>query len=693
MTRVALLWHMHQPFYQDRVTGEHILPWVRMHALKDYWGMAALLREFPDVRVTFNLVPSLLMQIQAFADGRAKDPHLDVGLKPAEHLDAEERAFLVANGFHAPFERMIKPYPRYAELHARRSPGPLAPDEVRDLQVLHKLAWMDPDYLKRDRRLIALVAKQRDYSEEDKEILRAVELELLNAVIPVYREASSTGQVELSTSPFYHPILPLLYNLDVHLERHPDSSLARGVFARPDDAIEQVRRASVFHGELFGDSPAGVWPSEGSLSGEVVEMLSALGVCWTATDEDILARSLGCAITAEALYRCYEVGAPGRTLRCLFRDHRLSDLIGFTYQSWEADAAAADFIEHVRDAGRRFAAELPKGSGEVPTVTVILDGENAWEHYENGGRPFLRALYRQLENATDITTVTMSEAAAAPARRLEAIAAGSWINADFYVWAGHPDDHRAWRQLAAARAALDQHAGEVTPEDRACALEELLIAEGSDWFWWYGDDRSSDHDREFDELFRRHLRNMYRRLGQAPPDELFVTNITTDRRAGGPVRIRHFMTPAIDGVETGILEWSSAVSIPGGGGTMHRATGGFIQDVLVGADRSALFFRMQGGNFAARLASGELEVCLLIDRPARRKFRLGRDVTTGPRLAAAAVVEIAVPLATIGVQAGDCVSLAFLVTDTTGQVLEQFPPAPREIAIPDRHLEARGWVI
>ena len=657
--------------------------------------MAALLREFPGVRVTFNLVPSLLIQIQAFANGCAKDRHLDVGLKPAEHLEPEERSFLVANGFHAPFERMIKPYPRYAELHTRRrSPELFAPDEVRDLQVLHKLAWMDPDYLERDRRLLALVAKQRGYSEEDKEILRAVELELLNAVIPVYREASSTGQVELSTSPFYHPILPLLCNLDVHLERHPDSSLARGVFARPHDAIEQLRRASGFHRELFGDSPAGVWPSEGSLSGDVVEMLSALGVRWTATDEDILARTLERAITAEALYRCYEVGTPGRTLRCLFRDHRLSDLIGFTYQSWDANAAAADFIEHVRDAGRRFAAELPKGrSGEVPTVTVILDGENAWEHYENGGRPFLRALYRQLENATDIRTVTMSEAAAAPARRLEAIAAGSWINADFYVWAGHPDDHRAWRQLAAARAALDQHASEVTPEDTACALEELLIAEGSDWFWWYGDDRSSDHDREFDELFRRHLRNMYRRLGQAPPDELFVTNITTDRRAGGPVRMRHLMTPAIDGVETGILEWSSAVWIPGGGGTMHRATSGLIQDVLVGADRSALFFRMRGGNFAARLASGELEVCLLIDRPVRRKFRLGQDLAAGPRLAAAAVVEIAIPLATIGVQAGDCVSLAFLVSDAAGQVLEQFPESPREIAIPDRHLEARGWLI
>ena len=695
MTRLALLWHMHQPFYEDLATGQHALPWVRLHALKDYWGMAALLREFPGVRLTFNLVPSLLVQIQAFADGRARDPHLAVGLKPAENLEPAECAFLVANGFHAPYERMIKPYPRYAELHARRrSPDSFAPDELRDLQVLHKLTWMDPDCLRRDRRLLALIAKQRGYTEEDKEILRAVELELLNAVIPAYREVSSTGRVELSTSPFYHPILPLLCNLDVHLDRHPESSLPAGLFARPDDAVEQLQRAIGFHRDLFGDSPEGVWPSEGSLSSDVVEILSALAIRWTATDEDILARTLHRPMTAEALYRCYEIGTPGREIRCLFRDHRLSDLIGFTYQSWAADAAAADFIERVRDAGRRFVAESAGGSGEVATVTVILDGENAWEHYADGGRPFLRALYGHLQNAIDIETVTMSEAAAAPARRLEALASGSWINSDFYVWAGHPDDHRAWRQLGAARAAFDRHSADRPVEDRARALEELLIAEGSDWFWWYGDDRSSDHDREFDGLFRRHLRNMYRRLGQPPPDDLFVTNITTERPAGGPLRVRHFMTPAIDGVESGILEWSPAVAVARGqSGAMHRVTTGLIEDILVGADRSALYFRMRGRGLAAGLASGDLAVWLLIDRPAHRKLRLSHGANDGPRFAAADVVEIEAPLGAIGVQAGDRVSLAFLVTDAAGHDLEQFPQAPCEIAIPDRHLEPRGWQV
>ena len=204
MVRLALLWHMHQPYYEDLASGEHILPWVRLHAIKDYLGMVTLLNEFPGVRVTFNLVPSLLVQINAFAVGSAHDPHLLIGLKPADSLNPAERSFLVANGFHAPVDRVIRPHPRYAELHARRrQPETFTPEDLRDLQVLHKLVWMDPDWQRQDERLRALVAKQRDYSEDDKKMLHAVELELLGSVIASYKAAAETGRVELSTSPLY----------------------------------------------------------------------------------------------------------------------------------------------------------------------------------------------------------------------------------------------------------------------------------------------------------------------------------------------------------------------------------------------------------------------------------------------------------------------------------------------------------
>jgi alpha-amylase/alpha-mannosidase (GH57 family) len=407
MTRVALLWHQHQPFYQDLATGEHILPWVRLHALKDYFGMVALLREFPGVRLTINLVPSLLVQLEAFADNRARDRHLEVGLKPAALLTDDERVFLVANGFHAQRARMIEPYPRYAELlrkketagHNGSAARQFSEAELRDLQVWHKLAWVDPSYFDTDPRVRALVEKDRGFDETDKAVLRDVELELLRAVIPEHRAAVERGQIELSTSPFYHPILPLLCDTDIYLRTHPHSRMPRQRFRHPEDAAEQLRRAADYHRQLFGEAPVGLWPSEGSVSDAMVPLAAGAGFRWMATDELILARSLGVALTRDAhghlqqpelLYRPYRVRAGDASIACMFRDHVLSDLIGFTYSGWGAEAAAADFVGRLVEGGRRYAGRT--GGGEA-TIPIILDGENAWEHFEGGGRPFLRALY------------------------------------------------------------------------------------------------------------------------------------------------------------------------------------------------------------------------------------------------------------------------------------------------------------
>ncbi len=727
MIRLAILWHMHQPYYEDLATGEHILPWVRLHAIKDYWGMVAILQDFPGVHMTFNLVPSLLVQIQAFADARAQDRHLDVGLRAARSLDATDRAFLIGNGFHAPVDRMIRPYPRYAELHARRHlPESFTTADLRDLQVWHKLVWMDPDRLGADSRLRALVKKQRRFTEGDKRVLREVELELLKAVIPAYRDAAARGQVELSTSPFYHPILPLVCDTDVHLRAQPHSALPRKLFARSSDAIEQLQRAVELHRQLFGVTPRGVWPSEGAVSDEVIGHLASLGCRWTATDEEILARSLQHPLSAETLYRPYEVGPQGQTLTCLFRDHRLSDLIGFAYQSWDADAAADDFVAKVREAGRGFrGALLPAAAGatattaggEVATITVILDGENAWEHYPDGGRPFLRALYRRLEDATDIRTVTMSEAASATARRLESVFPGSWINGDFSIWAGHAEDHRAWTELAAARSAFDRAEMTAGPHARARAWEELLIAEGSDWFWWYGDDHSSDHDREFDDLFRRHLRNVYDALGLPTPGDLLVTNITTGLPADEPLRPRTLQTPTIDGAVTSVSEWVGALVVPlgRGGVTMHRVAGQLVRELRVAVDRQTLFLRLDGPDVVRPLTTGEFSLALQMDRPRRQRLDIeprkhgnteaphgGKTESSdsGPYIpcfcasVAGQVVEVAVPFVAVGGQAGDRLEFSVLIADAAGRVVERQPAHhPLEIDVPSRHLAAHHWVV
>ena len=683
--KLALLWHMHQPYYEDLATGEHILPWVRLHAIKDYWGMVAMLEEFPRVRVTFNLVPSLVRQIQAFAEGRAKDRHLELGLKPAAELTPDEARWMVANGFHAPYGRMIGPYPRYAQLHAYRiDRQSFAEEDLRDLQVWHKLAWMDPDLLSHDLRLVGLVKKDRGFSEDDKALLRSVELDVLARVVPAYREASDRGQIELATSPFYHPILPLLCDSDAHQVAQPGSPGPRTRFRRPGDARLQIDRAVAFHEATFGRRPAGMWPSEGSVSDEAVSLMAAAGLKWIATDEDILSRSLKTPMRPDLLYRPYRIGERGPV--ALFRDHAMSDRIGFQYQSWSADAAAADFVEQVRSAGRRFAGA---GGGEVATIPVILDGENAWEYYEGGGRPFLRALYRALSDADDIETVTMAEAAEGPSMRLATIFPGSWINGDFYIWIGHRDDHRAWDQLSAAREAYDQHAAGVAAEARDRALEELLIAEGSDWFWWYGDDHSSDHDADFDDLFRRHLRNAYAALGAPIPEQLFATNITT---GAGPDRLEPSgrLAVTLDGRDTSFLEWvgAAAPSLARPGGAMHEvAVSPLIADIRIGTSASGLCVRLGGATLASLIKTGDASLAIVLTEPAVRilaidKAWVGLD----------ALVEVQVPFDRIGVAAGSDLQFAIQVRDQLDSIIESVPRGRYwTIVVPQRDLVSSDW--
>ena len=685
MVRLALLWHMHQPYYEDLATGEHILPWVRLHAIKDYWGMVALLREFPRIRVTFNLVPSLMAQVEAFAADRARDRHLAMGLKPAAELTPDEARWMVANGFHAPYQQMIRPYPRYAELHAyRMGRRAFGEGDLRDLQVWHKLAWMDPDLLIGDRRLVALINKDRDYSEGDKAALREVELEVLQRVVPEYRAAGERGQVELATSPFYHPILPLLCDSDAHLRAHPEAARPRARFQRPEDARMQIERAIRFHEQMFGRRPQGMWPSEGSVSDEAVRLIGDAGLQWIGTDEDILLRSLSVPMRPELLYRPYRIGDRG--LAALFRDHALSDRIGFHYKTWEATAAADDFVARVRDAGRRFAAG--DGGKDPATVTVILDGENAWEYYPGGGRPFLRALYGALDRAEDIETVTMAEAAAGPAQPLPSVFPGSWINADFYIWIGHRDDHRAWDQLSAARAAFDACGGAVDAAARDRALEEILIAEGSDWFWWYGDDHSSDHDADFDELFRRHLRNAYDALGVPAPEELFATNIST---GSGPDRLEPsgFVNITLDGRDTSYLEWAGAVAptLARPGGAMQEvATVSLVTEVRIAVSRQALCVRLTGSGLFLEVQNGAT-LALIVGAADVQVVPLERAW-----LGVGSIFEAAIPFEALRVEPGSELQFGIQIRDGASRVLETIPRGRCwTIVVPNLEDASKDW--
>jgi alpha-amylase/alpha-mannosidase (GH57 family) len=722
---------MHQPFYEDLATGEHVLPWVRLHALKDYWGMVALLREFPSVKATFNLVPSLLVQLDAFASEQARDRHLDIGLKPAEALTAEEREFSVGEFFHAHRSRMIDPYPRYAELLAKRQSNGaglslrsqaayFSTEDLRDLQVWHKLAWIDPYYFERDERIRALVAKGRRFTEQDKATLRAVELELLRRVIPEYRDAAERGQIELSTSPFYHPILPLLCDTDVYLRTHPASRMPRERFRRPEDAAEQLSRAVKLHERFFGRRPVGLWPSEGSVSDAMVPLVAAAGFQWMATDEEILGKTTGrefrrdrdgAVENPEALYRSYRVGREGQQVASGFRDHALSDLIGFSYASWPAEAAADDFVNRLSAAGARY--ESRTNGGEA-TIFVILDGENAWEHFEGQGRPFLRALYRRLAAHPSLKTVTMVEACSEAKDILPTIFPGSWINADFYIWIGHADDQRAWSQLADARRALDA-AGDVPPEALARAREEMLIAEGSDWFWWYGDDHSSEHDLVFDELFRRHVRNIYRAINAPVPEELFVSNITTHPPAAGIEPPTGFIRPVIDGEVTNYFEWIGAgsVDVVLVGDAMHEvsARASIISSVEFGFDPDNLYLKISGPAPMRDAIGGDQQLSVNFLKPEGCRIVISAEpgavrasMTERPRggrdaarmcpdinVAAGRLLELQVPFQCLGVAKG--VTVAFLVAiNHRGAEVEHYPRhRPIELLVPDERFPSRNW--
>jgi hypothetical protein len=452
----------------------------------------------------------------------------------------------------------------------------------------------------------------------------------------------------------------------------------------------------------------------------MVPLVARAGFKWMASDEAILSRSIGRAFTRdgagnveqpEDLYRAYRVGASGLSVACGFRDHAISDLIGFSYASWPAGAAADDFMRRLVEAGARYQAR----TGQEATIFVILDGENAWEHFEEQGRPFLRALYARLSAQPGIRTVTMSEACATASESLVSIFPGSWINSDFYIWIGHADDHRAWSQLAEARRALDTPLASVTEEALARAREEMLIAQGSDWFWWYGDDHSSDHDLAFDDLFRRHLRNVYRALDAPIPEELFVTNITTQPPS---VEIRQptgLIQPEIDGEVTNYFEWVGAGSFEAAtvAGAMHQVsdTASRILAVEFGFSLDDLFIRVDGGKPMRELLVGTLGLTIRFLKPAgvqvvvrrdgkfadvllvKRSAKGDWDVTdcSGMASAIGSVAEIRVPFTCLGVGPQD--SVGFFVTLSEGTVeVEQHPRhEPIQFEAPDRTFGTRNW--
>jgi len=716
--RVAILWHMHQPSYREADGGAFLLPWVRLHAFRAYNDMAAVLERHPGVRCTVNFTPVLLEQMDLYVRGKAVDRFLDVSRRHPADLTAEERQSVLRSFFMVDWETAIRPLPRYWELLQKRGRDvryldlakvarDFSDEEVGDLQVLFNLAWAGFAALDEDDGLAALVRKGRAFSRGDADYVLAAQDRVLRTVLGRWRRLAERGQVELCTTPYYHPILPLVCDSDSARRALPQAPLPPR-FSWPDDARWHVREAMALHQRTFGSPPAGMWPAEGSVSPEALEVFASEGVRWLGTDEGILFHSLPPdAQRLASLYRPWKAAAGTGEMKMLFRDRGLADLIGFTYSKTGAREAVADFMSHLDAIGSAWVgARLP---GQA-TIGVFLDGENAWEHYPSSGRQFLDGLHRALETSLDVETVTMSEATAgASGEPIGRIHSGSWIESSYRIWMGHEEDRRAWTALGHARDALAraEAAGQRPPEELEQARRLLYAAEGSDWFWWYGDDFQTELAAEFDALFRALVVRACQLCGAPVPVEALepIKKAGLPAAAEGPVRKPSvLLTPCIDGRQTTYFEWQgSGLYRPAQTrGSMFGSAQAFAA-LHYGFDLSHLYLRLDPAESPQRTTETCTAVRVLVlsnEREVRVEYPVVPDgveqegrlegLAVG-RSAFARLLEVAVPFAALGLSPNTRAAVAVRVL--RGEVELERLPAQGWLTfdVPDEDFERIHW--
>jgi alpha-amylase/alpha-mannosidase (GH57 family) len=548
---LILCWHMHQPDYRNRVSGDFELPWTYLHAIKDYTDMAYHLEQHPGVRAVVNFVPTLLDQLedykQQFDSGRMRDPLLAMlSQKELHDLSAEQRQHILTSCFRSNHNNMISPFPAYRRLFQTYAvldemnelqTGYLSVQYLADLLVWYHLAWTGESVRRNSELASRLMAKGSLFAYEDRKALFDMIGQLIAGIIPRYRKLQERGQIELSTTPYNHPILPLLIDFESAHEAMPDAPLPKA--SRYPGGLERsavhVAGALENYRQYFGGTPRGMWPAEGGISLPAAGVLAAHGCEWTASGETVLLNSLR-RIHGEKLpnrmgylYRPYRCLTEKGEITCFFRDDRLSDKIGFEYTKWHGRDAVSDFIRSLEDIRR------DSDPAQDVVVSVILDGENAWEHYPYNGYYFLSELYDALQQHPFIRTTTFSECVrqikadpqaardiAVEAENLPAIVAGSWVYGTFSTWIGMAEKNNAWDLLCAAKTSYDRviGSGRLTQEEQARAGQQLSICEGSDWFWWFGDYNSAISVQSFDRLYRINLSNLYQLLKLPVPVEL-----------------------------------------------------------------------------------------------------------------------------------------------------------------------------
>ncbi len=537
--KLVLCWHMHQPEYRDLQTGEFILPWTYLHVIKDYVDMAAHLEAVPTAKAVVNFAPILLEQIEEYAkqvngylhDRTAlTDPLLAALVNPILSTDPEVRLTLIKDCMRANRDRQINRYPAFQKLAEMTdwldqhfdALNYVNAQFVIDMLVWYHLAWMGETVKLTDSRVQHLIAKGSDYTQHDRlEVLEIIG-EQLSHVIQRYKVLARKGQIELSVTPYAHPIMPLLLDIHTTHQAMPNAPLPNVThYAGGKHRVEWHLKKAVKTFERFFDfKPKGCWPSEGAISTQTLKILSDFGFNWTASGGSVLGNSLNLPENQQPHGRHHPFKLEKTKIACFFRDDGLSDRIGFNYSTWHADDAVTDLINHLVAIGEH--------EPESSVISIIMDGENAWEHFPHNGYFFLSALYKKLASHPAIELTTFSECLKnkkVVVKPLKKLVAGSWVYGTFSTWIGDSDKNRGWDMLGDVKLAFDQavSAKRLTDKQLKKAERQLAVCEGSDWFWWFGDYNPGQAVSSFEKQFRLNLANLYRLLGEEPPAYLSLS--------------------------------------------------------------------------------------------------------------------------------------------------------------------------
>lgn len=536
---------MHQPLYKDRLSGLYLLPWVRLHAIKDYLDMPLLLKEYPKIRQTFNLVPSLIEQLEDYAYNKAVDEQILLTEKDESTYTADDKVHILRESFHVNFERQVARHRVYLDLYMRRqrllkhghtfqsiaASHEFSDQDYADMATWFNLAWFDPSWFERVPELKTLLGQGRNYNQKQRKQIIENQRQIIKSTVKVYKDLQEKGCLEVTTSPYYHPILPLLIDSETAKTSYPFTKLPERPFLHKEDAEAQIKQGLSFAEDKLGRRPKGMWPSELAISSQALELIAQQGVQWVVLDEGILTRSRpntyvardehGNLNSVDLICQPYRVRAGKQEISVIFRELVISNEISFSYGSRAPEEAAHALymrLKHIQEKTQKLKRE--------GIVAIALDGENCWETYELDGNPFLHHLYALLCEDETLNVCTVSDYLKRnPAtQELKNIHPGSWIRSDFHVWIGDPQKNKAWELLATTRDfyTAQKESGKHSDAVLAKAMEEIYTAEGSDWFWWFGEPNNSEHDQMFDLQFRIRLQNVYKLLGHIYPKELDV---------------------------------------------------------------------------------------------------------------------------------------------------------------------------